>query len=87
MSYEIKDIDDYQNRLSSEQKTELITHCNENDIFPNICAWYDDMEDFYSDWCGEVGYSLDNADALYSLGSDSGEFLTFPDKTIVRFSL
>ena len=37
-------------RLSKEQAEELLKHCNEFGIHPEICAWYDDMEDFYTDW-------------------------------------
>jgi len=85
--YVYSSIDDYQNRLTDEQKDIVLEHCKENSIKPIICAWYDDMDDFYSDWCDEVGYSKEYADALYSHGSDSGEFLSFSDKAIVRFSL
>ena len=79
----ISEIDDYQNRLSNKQKNRVISHCKEHDISPVICAWYDDMDDFYSDWVDEVGYTEIAADDL--LNDDGGEFLVFKDRQIVRF--
>jgi hypothetical protein len=58
----------------------------EKNIKPNICAWYEDMDDFYSDWCGELNYSLEDADSL--LNDESGEFLKFENSVlIVRFAI
>lgn len=46
--YTIKDIDNYQDgRLSDNQAKKLVEHCNNYKIYPCICAWYDDMDDFY----------------------------------------
>jgi len=83
MTFTKNDIDDYQNRLTKEQSDKVIEHCNEYDIKPNICAWYDNLEDFYSDWCGELNYSKEEADSL--LADNPNEFLTFSDGSIVRF--
>jgi len=82
MKYNIDQIDDYQNRLNEEQKETVITHCNEFQIEPVICAWYDDMDDFYEAW-EEVGYSTEDADTLFDSSKD--EFLEFDNDTIVRF--
>ena len=82
--YNITDIDDYQNRLTEEQKKALIRHCNRYEIKPVICAWYDDMEDFFSDWCG-IGYTRTEARKLYHGGK--GEFCTFNNGEIVRLVL
>jgi len=82
MTYDINQIDDYQNRLNNEQKEIVISHCNEFQIEPVICAWYEDMDDFYDAW-EEVGYSTEEADALFNDSND--EFLAFDNETIVRF--
>ena len=83
MSYTISQIEDYQNRLSEEDKVLVIKHCNKYNIAPVICAWYEDMNDFYSDWVDEVGYSKDAADLL--LLDNPEEFLILPNKNIIRF--
>ena len=86
MGFTLNDIDDYQNRLTDTQKEQVLSHCNEKNIKPNICAWYDDMDDFYSDWCEELNYSLEDADSL--LSDESGEFLEFENSaSIIRFSI
>jgi len=78
-------IDDYQNRLTENQKRLLLKHCNKYGIKPEICAWYDNMEDFYSDWTGEAGYSKDEAKSLLDV-NDGGEFKKFKDGSIVRLA-
>jgi len=86
MSYLLDDIDDYQNRLSDEQKKLVLRHCNRYDIDPVICAWYDDKNDFYSDWCDEIGYSKSDAnDLLSNKNGNEGEFKKFKDGQIIRF--
>ena len=81
----ITDIEDYQNRLTEKQKEYLIKHCNAHEIKPEICAWYDNMEDFYSDWVNGVGYSKDEAKSLL-VNNDGGEFKKFKDGSIVRLN-
>ena len=83
MSYNISQIDDYQKRLLEKEKEIVIQHCNKYNIAPVIYAWYEDIEDFYSDWVEEVGYSKEKADSL--LLDNPEEFLIFPDKKIIRF--
>lgn len=80
--YKVTDIDDYQNRLTEEQKKALIAHCNRYEIKPEICAWYDNWEDFCSDWCDGVGYTRTQAREIYHGGK--GEFCTFSNGEIVR---
>ena len=77
--YEIKDIDDYQERLTDEQAKLLIEHCNENEIYPEICAWYDDMEDFYQDWIydNNIFKTEEEANYRYQDGLEVGEFVQF----------
>lgn len=51
----------------------------------NICAYYTDIQDFYKDWCEQLQYTKEEADAL--LNSDTGEFMILPDNTgIIRFA-
>lgn len=83
MIYTTSNIDDYRNRLTEEQKLTVVEHANNFELEPNICAWYDDMEDFYSDWCGELGYTQEEADSLFC--ENDGEFLQFNNDTIIRF--
>ena len=80
--YDYTAIEDYQNRLTESQKELLLKHCNSYGIKPEICAWYDNMEDFYSDWTS-VGYSKTDAKSLLSV-NDGGEFKKFKNGSIVR---
>ena len=80
--YDYTAIEDYQNKLTENQKKLLLKHCNSYGIKPEICAWYDDMEDFYSDWTS-VGYSKTDAKSLLSV-NDGGEFKKFKNGSIVR---
>lgn len=47
--YTKEDINDYMDKITASQAEELIEHCNRFDVYPEICAWYDDMDDFYTD--------------------------------------
>jgi len=84
--YKTNQISDYQSRLKEEQKQVLIDHCNEFEIFPEICAWYDDMEDFYIDWITDnnIYETEEGADARYEDGINEGEFLKFESGEIIR---
>jgi hypothetical protein len=77
-------IDDYQTRLSDADKDFLLDRCNQWGIFPNICAWYDDISDFYSDWVEDIGYTKEQADDLLDIVKMQGEFIIFSDGRIVR---
>ena len=81
-TYTLDVIDDYQNRLTESNKKLLIRHCNKHNITPVICAWYDNMQDFYSDWVDDLGYSKSQARELLSNNRD--EFKIFSNKEIVR---
>jgi len=83
--YKVEDIDDYQNRLTEDQINRLIRHCNRYEVAPNICAWYDDWEDFCSDWCDEIGYTRTEARERLNFGK--GEFCKFSNGEIVRLSM
>ena len=83
--YTIKDIDDYQNRLTEEQAEELIKHCDEFDIYPEICAWYDNMDDFYTDWIydNKIFKTKKGADERYKYGTEIGECISMPNYDFV----
>lgn len=50
-----------------------------------ICAWYENWDDFCSDWCG-IGYTRKQAKEL--LHGGKGEFMVLPDsEEIIRFAL
>jgi len=80
----VTDIDDYLNRLTDEQKETLIKHCNKYNIKPIICAWYNDLEDFYSDWVDNIGYSKSEAKEKLIMSNNKGEFKRFKNGSIVR---
>lgn len=82
--FNVNEIDDYQNRLTEEQKKSLIKHCNRYEISPRIIAWYDGWEDFCSDWC-EIGYT--RTQAREKLHGGLGEFKKFNNGEIVRLSI
>ena len=50
-----------------------------------ICAWYKDMDDFYSDWCNpnDCAYSKEEADSL--LHTNSREFQIIEGVGILRY--
>ena len=87
--YTIKDIDDYQDRLTEKQSLELVEHCNKFGISPNICAWYDNLDDFYIDWVYDNEIDRTEAEAYDRLldGKETGEFKEFDSGEIVRISL
>jgi len=83
--FTVADIDDYKKKITDEQARMLIKHCNHHGVAPEICAWYDDMKDFYSDWCGKsVGYTKEQAKRVFFEGKNIGEFKVFKNGEIVR---
>ena len=84
--YTVNDIDDYMNKITDNQAKFLIKHCNKYKIKPEICAWYDNMKDFYSDWCDPktVGMTKEEARARLEDGKSEGEFKVFSNGEIVR---
>ena len=84
--FNLSQIDDYQNRLTDKQKKLLITHCNQYNIPPVICAWYEDTEDFIDEWI-QYGYNRTEARYKLNMSQNEGEFKTFNDGTIIRLVL
>ncbi|PGK51875.1 hypothetical protein CN918_29220 [Priestia megaterium] len=87
--YTVNQIDDYQNKITKEQEKELIEHCNAHNISPDICAWYDDMKDFYQDWVydNKIYKTKEEAYDRYKEGLETGEFKAFNNGEIVRLVL
>ena len=85
-TYTKEDIDDYKDKITDSQAKELIEHCNKFNISPEICAWYDDMDDFYTDWVYDNNICEDESDAdeRYEYGCEIGEFKKFSNGEIVR---
>lgn len=85
-NYQVNDINDYKNKITEEQAQQLIKHCNKYNITPKICAWYDNMEDFYSDWCNinDLNFTKQQAKERYQEGKETGEFCKFKNGEIVR---
>lgn len=86
--FTITDINKYgSEKLTDEQKNEVIDHCNKFEISPNICAWYEDMKDFYVDWVydHEIYETERQAKERYLEGLETGEFCQLTRGSIVRF--
>ena len=87
--YNVNQIDDYKGKITEQQASELIEHCNKFGVYPDICAWYDDMEDFYVDWVydHDICKNEEEADERYENGLENGEFKKFSNGEIVRLVL
>lgn len=71
--------------LDEEKTKKVIKHCKRYNIEPNVCAYYEDWEDFCSDWCDDIGYT--RTDARELLHGGKGEFQIFKNWGILRFSI
>jgi len=71
--------------LTEDIKKKIEKHAKRYGIKAEICAWYQNLKDFYSDWCSEnIGYTKTEAKRL--LHGGIGEFMYLPNKLgIVRF--
>lgn len=70
--------------LSDKVTKAIMKHSKRYGIKAEICAWYSDMEDFFSDWCA-IGYTRTQARKLFHGGV--GEFQTLPEgEGIIRYS-
>ena len=70
--------------ISEIVKDKINKHCKRYGINDEICAWYSDLEDFFSDWC-KIGYTRTEARKIYHGGK--GEFMTFSNGNIIRFTI
>ena len=72
--------------ITSEIEQKINKHAKRYGINPIICAWYEDWEDFCSDWCDGIGYSRMQARKL--LHNGIGEFMLLPPGYgIIRFAI
>lgn len=73
--------------LTTDVKNKIEKHAKRYGIRAEICAWYQDWQDFCSDWCGKnIGYTKTEARKL--LHGGYGEFMSLPNGLgIVRFVL
>jgi len=87
MLYTVEDIvyPEMYPELDELKKKKIIAHCNRYGIYPEICAYYYDWEDFCSDWCDEIGYT--RTEAREKLHGGNGEFMIFKGWGIIRFVL
>lgn len=71
--------------VTDEIQQKIENHAKMHGIKAEICAWYKDLDDFYSDWCSKnVGYTKREARELFYRGI--GEFMYLPNNLgIVRF--
>lgn len=68
--------------ITPEIEEKIKRHCKRYNIEEDICAWYKDKEDFYSDW-SEIGYSKTEANKI--LHGGIGEFMVLTNGNILRF--
>lgn len=70
--------------LTNGELTAIEKHCKRYSV-STVCAWYQDWDDFCSDWCDEIGYTKTQARKL--LHGGKGEFKVIHDVGILRFEI
>ncbi len=70
--------------VTDEHIDAIIAHCAKYKIKPEVCAWYKDMDDFYSDWT-RIGYTKETAKRLYDDCKE--EFQTLDNGNIIRYAI
>ena len=70
-------------KITDEIKNKITKHCRRYGISEEVCAFYSDIEDFYSDWCDNLGYTRTEAKQIHHGGI--GEFQTFSNGNIIRY--
>ena len=72
-------------QLTDEVTLAIGKHAMRYVLHGDICAYYTDMEDFFSDWCS-IGYTRTEARKL--LHGGKGEFMKLPDNLgYIRFTI
>lgn len=72
-------------KLTDELEKKIVRHMERYNA-GEICAWYEDWEDFCSDWCDGIGYT--RTEARNKLHGGIGEFMILPDGNgIIRFDV
>ena len=84
----LKDSIDYLSQyisVTDNVKRCIVNHVQSYRVKPDVCAWYKDLQDFYSDWCS-LGYTTEEATKLLHRGD--GEFMYLPHELgIIRFTI
>ena len=62
-------------QLTNNIILDIEKHMTKYQLCTDICAYYKNMDDFLSDWCG-IGYTKNNAKKLLKENSD--EFMKLP---------
>lgn len=78
------DIKDYKNKITEEQVKELLTHCNEHDVTPVICAWYEHFDDLIDDYQLHCDYTADETREMYE--QNKMIFCEFSNGEIVKIA-
>ena len=73
------DINDTTDKLTNEQKLELLNYSNSQNIEPIICCWYNNKDYFINKW-NNYGYDYSSASKLLK----DKQFFTFSNGEIVR---
>lgn len=73
--------------VTDEVKQEIAKHAEIYGLEEEICAWYKNLDDYFSDWCKKpISYTEEQATQL--LFRKNGEFMMLPKKLgIVRFKI
>lgn len=71
--------------IDEKIKNKITAHCRRYGIPEKVCAWYSDMDDFFTDWCDDCGYTRTEARNIYHGGI--GEFQTFSNGNIIRYEI
>ena len=70
-------------KLTEDMITKIERHMNRYGLY-RICAYYEDWEDFCSDWCDQIGYT--RTEARQRLHGGEGEFQIIQDLGILRYT-
>ena len=88
----LKSITNYNNGIILCGKTEdeivskIFKHAKKYNLSVEICAWYEDIKDFCSDW-RDVGFDNSEAKDRYYEGRDTGEFQRINGFGIIRYAI
>lgn len=78
---------DYLNNLDEGKTEEVLAHCEEFEIYPEISEWYADRYDFYDKWrVAHLQFATDaEAERRLQDGIKIGELKVLSSGEIVKF--
>lgn len=79
--FDFTDIVDYMDKITPSQSKVLLSYCNDNNIKPEICAWYEDREDFIDEW---KRYGFPDTETAIEFLENDEQFVEFNNGEIVR---